>query len=90
MKHFEQLWEEAEQLSAQDVKSFNLISKLDQISGLIHSLEVDAIDPEIIFGEILFVLCQISSHYNINAYTALLQAMNDYKSSQLEAEENND
>ena len=79
MKHFEEIYEDAEKLSENvDTVSSNyfqcLIEDLELLESLMNT-STSARQQEI-FGDILFSLCAISKKLNINAYEALQNAMN--------------
>lgn len=85
MKHFEELWEEAEKLSASSSFSINeiIIELVKDLKNLVLSD-----NKNYLMGKIIFNLACISYKYNINVYTALVDSINDFRSSQLELEEN--
>lgn len=83
IKHFEDLWNEAELIAQDDVINSTssqildeLISKLslyrafEMNEKLISSYNLDEL-KEKCFGEILFAFTKLSSKDNINAYSAL-------------------
>jgi len=84
IKHFEQLWEEAEQLS---VKVFETKDKgvIELITGLLENYR-DLIDSELpqevvkslrkrYMGEIVFWLTLMSAKDNVDVYSALMEEM---------------
>lgn len=80
VKHFEQLWEEAESVSTNifsKEKNESIINKistiLNSLDGLPHEQRQDA------FGEILIRLCSLSKKFNINVYFILRNKINEYK-----------
>lgn len=85
MKHFEDLWEEAEKLSASSPSSLEEI--ITQIQKDINDFLLSE-DKSFLLGKIVFNLTQISYKNNINVYASLIEAMNDFRSSILEQEEN--
>jgi hypothetical protein len=73
MKHFEDTWEESENLTL----PIPLNERIDSIIKLISSYK-DNKDP-IIIGEVLFQISGITKEYNINIDAALNQIINDIK-----------
>lgn len=95
MKHFEDLWTEAEELFENDDQ---------QLSEIITEIKYDLDDllivcssnnptteaiipPEDLLGDIIFNLTKISKKLNINTYTALNNAITEEKIETLEENE---
>lgn len=73
VKHFEDIWEEAEEMS-EDVP---LASRIQYIKELADKFLVNK-DPEVM-GELLFQLTSISKEENINVAAALKGHIDDLK-----------
>ena len=71
MKHFEDLWNEAEGL----VDSRSSAQRIEDIKKLLDKIKNNPED----FGNILFQLSGLSRDLNINVYSALESAINDVK-----------
>jgi hypothetical protein len=75
MKHFEQIWEEAENLT---VEWFEDIAAADQM--LRDNIELVVNGGRIKdFGRLLFAIAYYSKKNNINVYDALRDITEDYK-----------
>lgn len=74
MKHFENLWEEAESINDSDLES--AINELVLKCQLLSSIN-DEESFNILYGDILFTLTKISKIKNINVYKYLLKSIND-------------
>jgi hypothetical protein len=85
MKHFEQLWEEAELVAAQyyvDKSSIEDIGYSAIAIGCDDSLSIE--EKEELLGKVIFGLCLLSKKFNINSYTALRSAIDNAKIEMLE------
>jgi hypothetical protein len=83
IKHFEELWNEAESISIKNIdrsSSSNILDELIMKLSLYRSLEnkqefLEKIGlnelREICFGEALFIFTKLAAKDNINAYAAL-------------------
>jgi len=85
VKHFEDLWEEAEKLSV--ISSSTMEEIISNLQKDIENLSSNE-DKNYIIGRMLFNITRISYKYNINVYSSLIEAMNDFRFSLLEQEEN--
>ena len=85
MKHFEQLWEEAEVVAAQYYANK---SSLEDIGYNAISIDCDDnLSPEEmeeLLGKVILGLCLLSKKFNINSYTALRSAIDNAKIEMLE------
>lgn len=78
VKHFEELWEESERLSANN-KIQNIQEQLHfEIDRLLIE-EISFEDRSKSFGIILYLLCYLSFRWNINTFAALLKEVQDRK-----------
>jgi hypothetical protein len=71
MKHFEDLWNEAEGL----VEPKPLGKRIEEIKNLLDKVQNSPED----FGNILFQLSGLSRDLNVNVYSALELSINDVK-----------
>lgn len=82
MKHYEDVWNEAERISFDHVTRFKR-DKIwsDSISELVIQLNADNSKEKQseIMGEILISLSYLSSIYDINTWKSLRDALNNYK-----------
>jgi hypothetical protein len=81
MKHFEQLWEEAEDLSHKLEK----INYKTSLQALRHNID-NIVDAKVLetneaesMGEILFALAFLSKKLNINVFAALQHSIEEKK-----------
>lgn len=78
--HFENLWEEAESLSA-DMAGVDSASSIEHIKLYLERLKDGSQDSvNEAFGLILLYLCAISREKNINSFAALKYAVEDMRS----------
>lgn len=71
MKHFEDLWNKAEELSSKNNDELlDIIKSIIQNTKDLLFLE-DTVEKNKTFGLILYDLCNISKIMNINSYAAL-------------------
>ena len=80
MKHFENLWEEAENVAEKYVDK-NTLNALKLNSKLEKLNDEDRIQ---LIGNIIFELCFLTKKYDINSWAALEEVMNDCKTELLE------
>lgn len=78
MKHFENLWEEAEQLTPEDPNELDFLEKIKDKYQDSSELSEEEL------GLILLQLTFLSKKYNLNAYSALQSAIHDWKFEQEE------
>jgi hypothetical protein len=81
MKHFEQLWEEAEDLShkLEKINYKNALQILRQnIDNIVDAKVLETNEAEAM-GEILFALSFLSKKLNINVFTALQYSIEERK-----------
>lgn len=82
VKHFEELWEEAEQVSSK--------KEIPDIQQQLHT-EIDKLfskeDLGYSFGRILYLLCYLSLKWNVNTFAALLKETQDHKLDSMEDED---
>lgn len=94
-KHFEDLWEEAENVMKDEISissSEELVKEAEAKFGIYNLINRNSILPEEdqkrlkshTFGKILLVLTQLSAKDNINVYAALKTALDETKITQLE------
>ncbi len=78
MKHFEILWEEAEQLAdtIDDRNSLSAVRSIRNSTDTFLSSEEPDVDS---MGEILFALCYLSKKHNINVYAELQKIVDEKK-----------
>lgn len=81
IKHFENLYEEAEQLSEKEREAIShdelitrLISNIKLFDDILYISTAERQGE--VFGQIMFNICSLSKRYNVNAYEALQNAMN--------------
>lgn len=93
-EHFEELWEESEQLHAGEEQSTEmiveeLIAKLTVYKALDKNDKIPQVDKLKLkthtFGKILSTLTHLSLRDNVNTFAALKNAITDLKIDQLEA-----
>ena len=77
VKHFEELWEEAEKVAEEFYKKYPENEPWKSGDGPTE-------DHAALVGAELFRLCYICKKYNINSFTALQDIMNEYKIDLLE------
>ncbi len=81
VKHFENLWEEAEQVSSK--------KEIPDIQQQLH-IEIDKLffkeDLGYSFGRILYLLCYLSFKWNVNTFAALLRETQNQKIDSVEDE----
>lgn len=76
MKHFEDLWEETEQISSK----INILNPREQLHNEVDKLfSENSEDIGKAFGKVLYLLCYLSFKYNINTFAALLAEIQDHK-----------
>ena len=83
VKHFEELWEEAESVANQspygddfaDEARIQLHSEIDELCHENNSHE----NRSKSFGKILYLLCYLSFKWNVNTFVALLKETQDRK-----------
>lgn len=80
IKHFEELWNEAEQISIKTMADKDVVSNLIDLLTSYKSLSVSELPQEVVaslrkryMGEIVFLLTAISANDNINVYGALME-----------------
>ncbi len=79
-KHFEELWEEGEQLGLTPLS----VLELNQKIFALYQDSFSSAEKVFHLGAILLSLCAISRKYNINVYAALQQAITESKIDLLE------
>lgn len=90
VKHYEHLWEEAE-IEASKAFADNINAIEDIKDYLLYFTAPDYYEVntpeklEEIMGDIIFALCYLSKIYNVNAYTALRNAIDASKVDRLES-----
>jgi len=78
VKHFEELWEEAEVVSSK-IAIENIGVKLHSEIDRLMLDEVSMEEKGNIFGKVLFLLCRLSLKDNINTFAALLKETQNNK-----------
>lgn len=82
VKHFEELWEEAEAVSSKN--------EIPDVQQQLHS-EIDKLfskeDLGYSFGRILYLLCYLSFKWNVNTFAALLRETQSHKMDSMEEED---
>lgn len=89
MKHFEDLWEEAEKIvieySKLDGVDFAPLDRLQELIDMLPSYDDDRSEERNqCLGEILLNLCFFTKLYDINAYASLANAAQDLNIERLE------
>lgn len=82
MKHFENLWEEAEEVisKANEEKEIYAIDEIQSCVECFWDAETyNRAELEQIMGKLLLHVCLLSKTHNINTYAVLKEAMNDMK-----------
>lgn len=83
IKHFEQLWEEAEEIiwKAHQEEEIDAVNEIQSRARTFWAFGDDNHQAmlEQAMGELLLHACLLSKKYNINTYAVLKEAMNDLK-----------
>lgn len=81
MNHFEELWNDAEDLSSKIDDKRQIIDIIKSINQNIKNLAFidDNSEKHAVFGMILFELCIVSRLMNINSYSSLNIIINNFK-----------
>ena len=96
IKHYEQLWEDAEVVATQwyeSDKSKDVAEDLENLAKMYLSLGFDNFsqeEKEEWMGNMLITLCYLSKKHNINTYAVLKDGMNDLKIETLDPDINLD
>lgn len=87
MKHFEVLWEEAEREA--EKHNLSLLDSAARLNNLISELISGELSEEaigVVYGEIVMIICFLSSNLNINSYSELQKTIWHWQSSRIEKE----
>ena len=87
MKHFEQLWNEAESVFSNHIqknKNINLSAILQETQSHLLQLKENNSNNSTLYGKVLFNLCCLSNLLNLNVYEILENTIYNEKLNSLE------
>lgn len=92
IKHFEQLWEEAEKFVEEVYHHFDIGDDIrDHLNYLDDHISGSCLcDKEYHMGQLLLKICYLSKKLDVNIFTALQDALNDARINLLEVEDDED
>jgi len=87
MEHYEELWEESENVAAECYEGVESNKIFERLEGKLLQLKEFKCDGEELsrenifelFGDIIFYICYLSKKHNVNTFWALHKAMTNHK-----------